>query len=84
MRWGYIERNVAALASPPRQKPKEVEALSAGDAQQLMDSTRDDRLGNLFAAALYTGMRQGELLGLRWRMWTSTRARCGSARPSRD
>lgn len=31
-----------------------------------MDATRDDRLGDLFAAALSTGMRQGELLGLRW------------------
>jgi integrase len=66
MRWGYVERNVAALASPPRQQPKEVKALSAGDAQRLMDATREDRLGELFAAALYTGMRQGELLGLRW------------------
>jgi integrase len=27
---------------------------------------RDDRLSNLFAAAVYTGMGQGELLGLRW------------------
>ena len=34
--------------------------------QELIDTTRDDRLGALFATALYTGMRQGELLGLRW------------------
>jgi integrase len=27
---------------------------------------KDDRLGNLFAIALHTGLRQGELLGLRW------------------
>jgi integrase len=31
-----------------------------------MAFTADDRLGTLFATALYTGMRQGELLGLRW------------------
>jgi integrase len=66
LRWGYVERNVAALATPPRQQAKEVEALSADNAQRLMNATRDDRLGNLFATALYTGMRQGELLGLRW------------------
>lgn len=30
-----------------------------------MDATRDDRLGTLFAIALYSGMQQGELLGLR-------------------
>ena len=66
LRWGYVERNVAALASPPRQKPKAIETLSADDAYRLMEATQDDRLGALFAAALYTGMRQGELLGLRW------------------
>jgi integrase len=66
LRWGYVERNVAALASPPRQKPKQIETLAAGDAYRLMEFTRDDRLGQLFATALYTGMRQGELLGLRW------------------
>jgi integrase len=66
LRWGYVERNVATLASPPRQKPKQIVTLSADEAWQLMDATRDDRLGLLFATALYTGMRQGELLGLRW------------------
>jgi integrase len=66
LRWGYVERNVATLASPPRQKPKQIETLTADQAGQLMAATRDDRLGALFATALYTGMRQGELLGLRW------------------
>jgi integrase len=66
MRWGYVERNVAALASPPRQKPKQIATLTADEARRLMAATRDDRLGALFATALYTGMRQGELLGLRW------------------
>lgn len=66
LRWGYVERNVAALATPPRQKPKQVAALSAEHAARLIDATREDRLGNLFATALYTGLRQGELLGLRW------------------
>jgi len=66
LRWGYVERNVAALASPPRQKPKQIATLSADEAWRLMDATRNDRLGLLFATALYTGMRQGELLGLRW------------------
>jgi integrase len=66
LRWGYIERNVATLASPPRQKPKQISTLSADEAWRLMEATRNDRLGLLFATALYTGMRQGELLGLRW------------------
>ena len=32
LRWGYVERNVAALASPPRQKPKQIATLSADEA----------------------------------------------------
>lgn len=63
---GFVERNVATLASPPRQKPRQIETLSADDAYLLMKHTRDDRLGNLLATALYTGMRQGEVLGPRW------------------
>ena len=66
LRWGYVERNVAALASPPRQKRKQIETLTADEAGHLMEATQEDRLGTLFATALYTGMRQGELLGLRW------------------
>jgi integrase len=66
VRWGYVERNVAALATPPRQAPKQAQSLTDDQAQHLIASTADDRLGTLFATALYTGMRQGELLGLRW------------------
>jgi integrase len=61
VRWGYVERNAASLATPPRQQPKVITALSAGQAEALIHATVNDRLGNLFAAALYSGM-----LGLRW------------------
>jgi integrase len=64
--WGYIERNSASLAKPPKMERREVSVLSAAEAKRLIESTADDRLGNLFAIALYTGLRQGELLGLRW------------------
>ncbi len=66
LRWGYVERNVAALASPPRQKPKQIATLSADDAHRLIESTRAEPIVALFASALFAGMRQGELLGLRW------------------
>ncbi len=64
--WGYIERNVAALAKPPRIGKQEIASLTAEHARALIAATADDRLGNLFAVALATGLRQGELLGLRW------------------
>lgn len=64
--WGYVERNAAALARPPRMEKREIQTLSGEEAQRFIAATADDRLGNLFAVALYSGLRQGELLGLRW------------------
>lgn len=66
MRWGYVERNVAALATPPRMTHQPVKPLDADQAQRLIEQTREERLGPLFAVAIYTGLRQGEILGLRW------------------
>jgi integrase len=45
---------------------KPAKPLDANQAQRLIEHTREDRLGPLFAVAIYTGLRQGELLGLRW------------------
>ena len=66
-RWGYVERNVAALADPPRQIKSQIQPLTATEAQSLLKGTSDDWYGPLFATALFTGLRQGELLGLRWK-----------------
>jgi integrase len=41
-------------------------ALTAAQAQRLMDAVVGDRLEAPYALAITTGMRQGELLGLRW------------------
>ena len=61
-----IERNAAALADPPRQPKSHVHPLSAEQSRGFLVFSRDDRLGPLFAAALSTEMRQGELFGLGW------------------
>lgn len=66
-RWGMVGRNVADLVSPPRVERKEMQALSPEDARKFLDTARGDRLEALYVIALTTGMRQGELLGLRWR-----------------
>ena len=44
-----------------------MEALSPADARTFLDIASGDRLEALYVLALTTGMRQGELLGLRWR-----------------
>jgi integrase len=66
-RWGLVARNVADLVAPPRAARKGMITLSPDQARALLDTTRGDRLEALYVLALTTGMRQGELLALRWR-----------------
>lgn len=66
LREGLVVRNVAALADPPRQKPHRVTALSVDDARALLAAAEGHRFEALFALALTTGLRRGELLGLQW------------------
>ena len=39
---------------------------SADDARRFLDALADDRLIGLWTLALHTGLRRGELAGLRW------------------
>jgi integrase len=63
---GLVLRNVAELVAPPRVSQVEVRPLDAEQARLLVQSIHGDRLEALYLAALGTGLRQGELLGLRW------------------
>lgn len=63
-REGYTHHDVAALVKPPRASPPTLIALSRPEAVRLLEAARGDRLESRWAAALLTGARQGELLGL--------------------
>lgn len=63
---GLVHRNVAALARPPRIPGREVEYLTRDELRHLLDSLGDDPMGPLVTVAAMTGLRSGELLGLRW------------------
>ncbi len=64
--WNLAPRNVAALVHPPRVPRAEIVALSPDESRALITSLRGDRWEALIVVALATGMRQGELLGLKW------------------
>jgi integrase len=69
VRWGKLSRNPANLADPPKQRATrtaEINAWSAEEARGFLAYCRDDRLAACYLLALTTGMRRGELLGLRW------------------
>jgi integrase len=65
---GLIPRNPASAVKPPRMDQREMTPLSPAQARVLLDAAReaDDRWSALYVLAVSTGLRQGELLGLRW------------------
>jgi integrase len=65
-RWELVSRNVAALADAPHVPDRQVEALSPDDARAVLAAVEGTRLDALVTLVLYTGLRQGEALGLRW------------------
>lgn len=67
MRLGLIQRNVCDLVDPPRMRHHEMTTLSEEQARLLLTTASGKRLEALYVLALATGMRQGELLALRWR-----------------
>lgn len=66
VRWKLTPRNPCDGVKPPRVPRAEMHAWTAEQAAAFLTATRDHRLHALYTLALSTGMRQGELLGLRW------------------
>lgn len=66
VRWNLLARNPCDLVSPPRRKHFEIQPLSIQQIRQFLAVTRGHRQEALFILALATGMRRGELLGLKW------------------
>jgi integrase len=66
VRWGYTVRNVADAADPPKAKPAELQVWTPGQLRTFLLHVRQDRNYAAWLLAATTGMRRGELLGLRW------------------
>ena len=65
--WRMIPRNVAEATKAPRPVAKEeMRTLTAQEVRCLLEAARGDRLEALYVLAVHTGMRQGELLALKW------------------
>ena len=61
--------NPTVVTSPPKAEHKERKTLDEGETQLFLitSKTKADRYSALYQLALTTGMRQGELLGLKWK-----------------
>ena len=64
---GVVQRNVAEVVKAPAIAQREMRVFSPEQARAVLAAAQGDRLEALYVLALSTGMREGELFGLKWR-----------------
>jgi len=67
VRQGVLGRNPCELVDPPSWKAKPMRTLTPWEVGVLFDAMRDSAIYPVTYTAVSTGLRQAELLGLRWR-----------------
>lgn len=67
MHLGIVPRNVAVSVEPLRRERAEMSVWTAEQAQAFLDTTRTHRLHAAYYLAVMSGMRRGEILGLKWK-----------------
>ena len=68
VKWHMIPRNVAEVVKAPRPAPEEIRPLNREQTKALLEVAKgeEDRFEALYMLAVTTGLRQGEILGLKW------------------
>ncbi|MCR4693456.1 MAG: site-specific integrase, partial [Firmicutes bacterium] len=59
-------KNPVKTINPKNPKPKKVDVLSSEELQRFLIQAKYEGCFELFITALSTGMRRGEILGLKW------------------
>jgi integrase len=62
-----LMHNAADLVDPPRGKKSRMRTLTPSEVAKLLEATKDTPDYPIYYTAINTGLRQSELLGLRWR-----------------
>jgi integrase len=63
---GLIPRNAADAVKAPRPAKKEINPLTHEQARIFLEVASGDRFEALYVLAIHCGLREGELLGLKW------------------
>jgi integrase len=66
VRQGFLIRNIAELVDPPRSKKRQMKTLTPQEVSRLLTTAKDSVFYPIIYTAVNTGLRQAELLGLRW------------------
>jgi integrase len=67
VKMGLVVRNVAKVVEPPRTARVTMHTLNPEEVTCFLDAARETDYYVYFSTLLYTGLRRGELLALRWR-----------------
>lgn len=66
VRWQLIPRNPCSLVDPPKAPHIEMRALDEAEIKRVLSAAESTPLYGPVLLAIATGMRRGEILGLRW------------------
>jgi integrase len=66
LKWQLVPANVTEAVTAPRVTREEITPLSPAQVKVFLRAVEGERLEPMFVLAVTTGMRQGELLGLKW------------------
>jgi integrase len=66
LKWDMVSRNVATLVASPSVTRRDVSPYNGQEARTLLSVLSGDRLEAVYTVALAVGLRQGEILGVRW------------------
>lgn len=67
-----IPKNPVVPVKPVKEQPRPIHVPPAADIRKFLNSARDDRLYAAYLVLVTTGLRRGELLGLKWENLTET------------
>jgi integrase len=66
LRWGIVDRNPCDAVVPPRRAETEMRIWTPAEVQRFLAFVADDPLCAMWRLFVVTGMRRGEVAGLRW------------------
>jgi len=67
VKWRLLVRNPVDAVEPPKPDHKDIRALTEQETAKLLECARSSKAYTMIFLAVTTGMRRGELLGLRWK-----------------
>lgn len=66
-KWDMLQTNIMDKVDPPRLVKKEMQIWTMEQCQHFLQAIKDHQMYIVFSIAIWTGMRRGEVLGLRWK-----------------